>query len=128
MPVAPNLAYVCNRCAWRFKPGHDETATVQFHLDDGSHVMLNLLEISEGGLRFILDDGRPEPLIGTHVDATMVQVGDFRIWGQMRVTHITPEFAVGTVCGVAFMPSTKADKKLMKLLLYDLEKRCPRPK
>ena len=123
MPSVPYLAYVCNRRAWRLRTGNADEAFIQFDLADGSRWSLSLLEISEGGVGFGLDNGRPSLTIGATIEAATLHVGDFEISGSARVSHVTSEFAVGTLCGAEFRPADDADRRLMALLLHELELR-----
>jgi hypothetical protein len=101
-------------------------AFVHFHLKDGTHWKLNLIDISADGVGFSLDDGGPSLLVGTEIVFLEIHVGARRVTGDARVTHVTQEFAIGTICGAEFVPTTSRDKRSLALMLQDIETRSAR--
>ena len=126
MPSGPQIANRYKRRACRFRPEDGEEAFVHFDLADGVHWTLSLVEISDGGLAFGLNDGRPRLKVGARIDRVTVEAGGFELAGSARVTHVTSELGVSTICGAEFAPSTEADKKTLALVLNTILKRSPR--
>ncbi|HEX6851992.1 MAG TPA: hypothetical protein VF139_11365 [Candidatus Polarisedimenticolaceae bacterium] len=127
MNRGPQFANSCKRRAVRYRPGHAEQAYVEFGLADGSRWRLSLLELSNGGICFGLENEEPSVTVGMTIDGARLQVGDACVTGSLRVAHVTSEFAAGTVCGAEFTPASGSDHRALALLLSHLEARGDRP-
>jgi hypothetical protein len=117
------LTNFCQRRAARHRPDHAERAFVEFDLYDGSRWRLSLLEISDVGICFGLDDNQPSLAVGTPISAATLAVNALRIRGSLQVVHVTTEFAAGTICGAEFVPTTATDRRALILILARLDKR-----
>ena len=121
--------YKCRRAAWRVRVENKQEAIVEFDLPAGRHHTLRLVEISEGGLSFHVDDAVREALtIGMDIDDVTVDVGGLQIVGSMRLLHVTEPAGGGAACGVEFTPTTGVDERMMGLVLLGLEHRSSQPR
>jgi hypothetical protein len=102
---------------------HAGEAFVEFGLADGRHWCLDLVNVSDGGLCFGLDDnGQPVLEVGSRIDAAVVRVGEIEISGSLLIAHATEQFGAGTLCGAEFKPSKKCDQHKLTTLIDQLEK------
>ncbi len=124
MPGDATDTQACRRRAPRFRLDQGPSGFIQFDLRDGSRWMLVVTEISAGGIRFKVNDGRPALSPGTRIDTATVQVGDVRFNGSVRVVHVTQDSAGGAFCGGVFTPEAEANKRMMTVLLGALENRA----
>ena len=58
---------------------------------------------------------------GSTIDDAVLQVGEARIGGSLRIVHVTEEFSVGTICGATFQPATEHDEHELQVLIERLE-------
>ena len=123
LPDAPRFSSACNRRAHRCVPDHADDAFVEFELAQGSRVKLSLVDLSPQGVGFGLNDDQPALALGTTIDPVLIEIGDSRIAGSLRLVHLTSSFGAGTVCGAAFSPRTEADRSAMTGLHGALDKR-----
>ena len=126
MSIRLQNIYACQRRAWRLRVDRDDESFAEFDFPKGWRWTLNLVEISDGGVGFRLEGGRPSIEIGTVIDGGAIQVGKVRINGAFRVMHVTPDSEEGTICGAAFTPASPGDERTMSQLLDALEKQAPR--
>jgi hypothetical protein len=117
----PGSSFSGKRRFGRYRPEQEEQSFVEFNLVDDSHWRLSLLEIGAGGLSFGLDNKRASLSVGSKIDPATIHLGDMRISGSLRIAHLTPEFAVGTTCGVEFTPCTTTDAGALTRVLSRLE-------
>ena len=117
----------CQRFAWRLKVDHREDAFVKIDLVGKSHWRLKLVEISEIGVAFRLQNGRPSLAVGSCINGVKLHVAGLRIVGNIRVVHLTPKTGEDTICGAEFNPSAEVDRNTMTILRSCLERRTPRP-
>jgi hypothetical protein len=125
LPDAPQFYRGCQRRFQRSRPEHAERAFLHFGGAGGARRTMSLVEISEGGVGFGVDDEGPSFEIGDAFEGVTIQVGACAIAGSLRVAHLTSSFAAGTVCGAAFTPASEADAQAMAALLAGLDKRKP---
>ena len=116
----PTRTYL--RRAWRLRVPNDEEAFVEFDLVGEPHWRLDLVEVSEVGVGFRLEGGRPSLAVGTPIAGVMIHAAGLRIAGSIRVAHVTPKPADDTICGAVFVPSTETDMQAMGRLMSHLEK------
>jgi hypothetical protein len=101
---------------------HAGEAFVEFDLADGRRWCLDLVNVSDGGLCFGLDDdGQPVLEVGTRIDDAVVRVGEIEISGSLLVAHATEQFAAGTLCGAEFKPSKECDQHKLTTLIDQLD-------
>jgi c-di-GMP-binding flagellar brake protein YcgR len=113
--------YSCRRRAWRWRVKRGQEAVVEFDLPRGWRWTLSLVEISDGGVGFRLDNGRPELAIGTRIDDVIVDVGAIQVTGSVRVLHVTEDAGADSTCGAAFTPATEDDRRMLDLILFAFE-------
>jgi c-di-GMP-binding flagellar brake protein YcgR len=126
MSIRLQNIYACQRRAWRLRVDRDDESFAEFDFPKGWCWTLNLVEISDGGVGFRLEGGRPTIEIGTVIAGAAIQIGKVRIEGALRIMHVTPDPEDGTICGAAFTPASPADERTMSQLLDALEKQAPR--
>jgi hypothetical protein len=126
MSIRLQNIYTCQRRAWRLRVDRDDESIAEFDFPKGWRWTLNLVEISDGGVGFRLENDRPSVQIGTLIEGGAIQVGKIRISGSLRIMHVSPDPEGGTICGAAFTPATKGDERTMSQLLDALEKQAPR--
>ncbi len=127
MPDNPRFDRACRRRAVRYRPSHGDTATVRLELVEGSVWTLNVVEISENGLAFGLDHGRPPLTVGARIDRATIRLGSEQIAGSLCIRHVTEEFAAGTICGAEFTPSSVAEERIIEKVLEVLAARDRHP-
>ena len=126
MPSGLLNFYKCRRDAWRFRVERGQQAVVEFDHPEGRHWTLTLVEISDGGVRFRLDEDRPTLAIGDRIAEVTLDVGTLQMTGSLQVHHITPEPDGGATCGAEFTPATEADERMLELILRFFDRGDPR--
>ena len=87
--------------------------------------VLELRDMSQGGLAFVLRQELPGLDVGDSIDQVEVRIGDRVVRGNLLVMHFTPDASAGSVCGALFYPGEDVDLLTLRAILRDLEERRP---
>ena len=121
----------CRRKHPRFplSPSHEGVVEFGYPGPDDTPCCMRLLDISRGGISFVLAHDLPGLEAGDSIDAARVCLAGRVVQGDVVVMHLTPEATLGAVCGALFLPVEDADILAMRELLamLDAEAAVPVP-
>lgn len=113
----------CRRKYPRFSLTASYAGTIEFGFPgpEGTPCCMDLLDLSRGGISFILAHELPGLEAGESIDGARVQLGGHTVHGDIVVMHLTPDATRGDVCGALFFPSQDEDILALRALLAMLE-------
>ena len=113
----------CRRKNPRFPLSPALQGTIEFGFPDrdGARCTMALLDLSRGGISFVLRHELPGLEVGESIDGARLSLGERVVNGDFLVMHLTPDATEGAVCGALFFPSEDADILTLRAVLATLE-------
>ena len=111
----------------RHRPPDEVGAYVEFLYPEhgGDRWRFDLVDLSRGGLAFVLPAILPGLTVGTELCPVVLGQQGVRILGDLRIRHITADFDERTVCGGRFCPTTTVEQRKMEQLLGSFDESAP---
>ena len=113
----------CRRKNPRFSLVAPYDGTIQFGFPEAHSAVctMTLLDLSRGGLSFVLAHELPGLEVGESIDAARVHLAGRIVTGDIVVMHLTPDAGRGAVCGALFFPTEDEDILALRGLISMLE-------